>query len=87
MLLKQHIHLKEDLTYKEEPVKILEGKHQVLRSKTLPLVKVLWRNHTKEEATWDRKDLMQAQYPCLFFIKYVNFEDEIFISMEDCNIC
>ncbi|KAH9751681.1 Endonuclease [Citrus sinensis] len=66
VLSKQPIQLKEDLTYEEEPVEILEDKHQVLRSKTIPLVKVRWRNHTKEEATWEREDLMRAQYPYLF---------------------
>ena len=66
VLLKRLIHLKEDLTYKEEPMEILQRKHQVLCSKTIPLVKVLWRNHTKQEAIWEREDLMQAQYPRLF---------------------
>ena len=37
----QPIQLKEDLTYKEEPVEILEKKHHVLHSKTIPLVKEL----------------------------------------------
>ncbi|KAH9752499.1 hypothetical protein KPL71_014711 [Citrus sinensis] len=58
VLSKQPIQLKEDLTYEEEPVEILEEKHQVLHSKTIPLVKVRWRNHTKEEVTWEREDLM-----------------------------
>ncbi|KAH9751668.1 Endonuclease [Citrus sinensis] len=66
VLSKQPIQLKEDLTYEEEQLEILEDKHQVLHSKTIPLVKVRWRNHTKEEATWERKDLMRAQYPYLF---------------------
>ncbi|KAH9696687.1 Amidophosphoribosyltransferase 1 [Citrus sinensis] len=66
VLSKQPIQLNEDLTYEKEPVEILEEKHQVLRSKTIPLVKVRWRNHTKEEATWEREDLMRAQYPYLF---------------------
>ena len=66
VLSRQPIELKEDLSYEEEPVEILEQKHQVLRSRTIPLVKVLWRNHTREEATWEREDLMRAQYPHLF---------------------
>ena len=68
VLLKQPIQLNEDLTYEEEPVEILEEKHQVLCSKTIPLVKVQWRNHTKEEATWERGALMRAQYPYLFLL-------------------
>ncbi|KAH9658749.1 Endonuclease [Citrus sinensis] len=48
VLSRQPIELKEDLSYEEEPVEILEQKHQVLRSRTISLVKVLWRNHTRE---------------------------------------
>jgi hypothetical protein len=29
----------------EEPVKIVDKKEQVLRTKTIPIVKVLWCNH------------------------------------------
>lgn len=34
------IELQKDLTYPEEPVEILDTKEQVLRTKTIPLVKV-----------------------------------------------
>ena len=43
--------IQENLTYEEEPVQILDCQEQVLRNKTIPLVKVLWRSHTVEEAT------------------------------------
>ena len=66
VLLRQPIELKEDLSYEEKPVEILEQKHQVLHSRTIPLVKVLWKNHTREEATWEHEDLIRAQYPRLF---------------------
>ena len=45
--------LKENLTYEEIPVKIVDHKEQVLRSKVIPLVKVLWKNHEREAATWE----------------------------------
>ena len=41
----------EGLTYVEEPVKIVDKKDQVLRTKTIPIVKVLWHNHGVEEAS------------------------------------
>ena len=66
VLTGQSIELKEDLSYVEEPVQILDRKDQVLRTKTIPLVKVLWRSHTIEEATWEREDKMRSQYPDLF---------------------
>jgi hypothetical protein len=37
--------IQEGLTYEEELVKIMDKKEQVLRTKTIPIVKVLWRNH------------------------------------------
>ena len=34
--------------------------------KVIPLVKVLWMNHGREEATCECEDQMQTQYPHLF---------------------
>ncbi|KAL5544957.1 hypothetical protein UlMin_008741 [Ulmus minor] len=57
--------IREDLTYEEQPVQILDRKDKALRNKVIPLVKVLWRNHKVEEATWEREDGMRAKYPHL----------------------
>ena len=51
VLATEKIQLHDDLTYKEEPVKILDQKEKVLRTKTVPLVKVLWQYHDVREAT------------------------------------
>ncbi|XP_068331582.1 uncharacterized protein [Pyrus communis] len=56
-----------DLTYDEEPVTILDWKEKVLRNKTVSLVKVLWRNHSADEATWEGEDQMRDLYPRLFY--------------------
>ena len=66
VLRDQLLELKENLTYDERPVQIVDRKDQVLRNKVFPLVKVLWMNHSREEATWEREDQMQTQYPHLF---------------------
>ena len=66
MLEEQPISLHKDLSYEEEPVQILDRKEQVLRSKSIPLVKVLWRSHQVEEATWESEEQMRQQYPYLF---------------------
>ncbi|KAL4291968.1 hypothetical protein GQ457_14G013250 [Hibiscus cannabinus] len=50
----------------EEPIHILAKDKRVLRNKTILLVKVLWRNHGVEEATWETEEMMQHQYPHLF---------------------
>ncbi|KAL6210806.1 hypothetical protein ACLB2K_016038 [Fragaria x ananassa] len=66
VLEEQPISLQKDLSYKEEPVQILDRKEQVLRSKSIQLVKVLWRSHQVEEATWEPEEQMRQQYPYLF---------------------
>ena len=66
ILKEQPIQLKENLTYEEHPVEILDRRDQVLHNKVIPRVKVLWRNHGAEEATWEPEAQMRAQYPKLF---------------------
>ena len=66
VLTEEPIEVHEDLTDKEKPVKILDKQDKILRNKIIPLVKVLWRNHKIEEATWEREDDMKTQYPELF---------------------
>ena len=66
ILKEQPIQLKENLTYEEHPVEILDRRDQVLRNKVIPLVKVLWQNNRAEEATWELEAQMHAQYPQLF---------------------
>ena len=67
MLREQPVQLKENLTYEETLVQIVNHKERVLRSKVIPLVKVLWKNHEREAATWELEAQMRRQYPQLFF--------------------
>ena len=60
------IEIQPDLTYKEEPVAILASEVKELRRKRIPLVKVLWRNHSTEEAVRESDESMRRQYPHLF---------------------
>ncbi|XP_004295406.1 PREDICTED: uncharacterized protein LOC101294544 [Fragaria vesca subsp. vesca] len=62
----QLISLTKDLIYEEEPVQILDRKEQVLRNKTIPFVKVLWRSHQVEEATWESEEQLRQKYPYVF---------------------
>ena len=66
VLTEQSVEIQENLTNEEEPVQILDRREQVLRNKTIPLVKVLWRSHTIEEATWEPDAQIRHQYPHLF---------------------
>ena len=56
-----------DGTFKEGPMFILDNLDQVLRCKTVRLVRVLWRHYGFEESTWEREDTMRATYPFLFW--------------------
>ena len=66
VLREQPVQLKENLTYEEIPVQIVDRKEQVLRNKVIPLVKVLWKNHGREAATREPEAQMRRQYPHLF---------------------
>ncbi|TYK23828.1 reverse transcriptase [Cucumis melo var. makuwa] len=60
------LQISENLSYEEQPVEILAREVKKLCSREISLVKVLWRNHEVEEATWEREEDMRAQYPELF---------------------
>jgi hypothetical protein len=51
---------KEDLSYQEYPVKILETSERVMRNK------VQWSHHTEEEATWEREEELKAEFLSFF---------------------
>ena len=55
-----------DGTFEEGLVRIMDSQYQVLRRKTMRLLKVLWQHRGVEEATWEREDTMRATYPFLF---------------------
>ena len=56
----------EDLSYEEVPVEILDRQVKRLRNKEITTVKVLWRNHLVEGATWEAEADMRSRYPDLF---------------------
>ncbi|XP_037493235.1 uncharacterized protein LOC110009626 [Jatropha curcas] len=62
----ESVTIEPDLTYEEERVRILAREIKELRNKRIILVKVLWRNHKTEEATWESEDIMRQQHLQLF---------------------
>ncbi|XP_028064494.1 uncharacterized protein LOC114267641 [Camellia sinensis] len=56
----------EDTSYEEKQVKIVDTREQVLRGRTIPLVKVLWHHHRVEEATWVHEVEIREKYQDLF---------------------
>ena len=51
VLQPQSVEINEDLTYEEEPVAIVDYQVSRLRSKVIPMVKVLWRSNNVEGHT------------------------------------
>ena len=60
------------LTYKKQPVRIVDRRVKQLRNKVIPLAKVIWAYHGAFETTWETKDEMKHRYPHLFerYIQY-----------------
>ncbi|TYK21928.1 ty3-gypsy retrotransposon protein [Cucumis melo var. makuwa] len=56
------LEIDENLSYTEQPVEVLAREVKMLRNRDIPLVKVLWRNHRVEEATWEIEDDMSRTF-------------------------
>nr|GEY47343.1 hypothetical protein [Tanacetum cinerariifolium] len=55
--------IRTDLSYVEEPEAILDRQDEIMRKKTIPFVKILWRNHPEREATWETEESIWTSYP------------------------
>jgi hypothetical protein len=44
----------------------LDRKNKQLRNRAIGLVKVQWTWYGLEDATWEREEVMRAEYPHLF---------------------
>ncbi|GKU99598.1 hypothetical protein SLEP1_g12422 [Rubroshorea leprosula] len=60
------IQLREDLTYDEHPIRILDVKERIMQRRTIRFAKVLLDNHSIEEATWELESKMRQEHPHLF---------------------
>jgi hypothetical protein len=64
----EDLDVKEDLSYQEHPVRILETSERVTRNERIKMCKVQWSHHTEEEATWEREEELKAEFPSFFLI-------------------
>ena len=62
----EELTIKEDLTYEEFLIKILETVERVTRSQVIKMCKVQWNRYTEDEATWEREEDLRKTYPQLF---------------------
>ena len=60
------VELEEDLSFEVQPVAVVDQEMKQLRSKVIPMVKVLWRSDLVEEMTWETETFMRNHYPYLF---------------------
>jgi len=84
----QVVDISDELTYEERPVQIVDTQIRQLRTKRIPMVKVLWRSQSVEECTWETEEDMRQKYPYLFIQgMWLNFkfEDEFILRGGDCN--
>ena len=57
------VKIQSDLTYEERPIRVLETMERVTRSKVIKFYKVIWNNHSEQDATWEREDYLCELYP------------------------
>jgi hypothetical protein len=62
----EDLNAKEDLSYQEYPLRILERPKRVTRNKKIKMCKVQWSHHTEDEATWEREEEFKAEFPSFF---------------------
>nr|GFB53958.1 hypothetical protein [Tanacetum cinerariifolium] len=55
--------IRTDLSYEEEPEAIIDRQDRIMRKKTIPFVKILWRNHPERKATWETEESIRTSYP------------------------
>jgi hypothetical protein len=63
VLIEPEVEIEPDLTYQEQPIKVLDHRSRSTRSQTLKMYRVKWSNHTEEEATWETEDFLSKNYP------------------------
>ena len=66
VLQPQTVEISEDLTYEEFSVSVVDRQVRQLRTKEIPMVKILWNNHSIEDCTWKAEATMREAYPYLF---------------------
>jgi len=70
------VHIKDNLSFEAQPVRIEDRQIKQLRGKTTSMVKVLW-DARSGDSTWELEETIRESYPHLFAGKSI-FEDENF---------
>ena len=62
----QEILIRDDLSYEEQPVAIVDRQIRKLRRREIVMLKIQWQRHILEECTWESEQAMKEKYPQLF---------------------
>ena len=62
----EELAIKENLTYEEYTIKILEIAERDTRSRVIKMCKIQWNRYTEDEATWEREEDLRKVYPRFF---------------------
>src|SRR5688572_18784776 len=62
ILGQEQLQIELDLTYAEYPTKVLDQKERRTRRQVVKMYKILWNNHTKDEATWETKEYLNKLF-------------------------
>jgi hypothetical protein len=60
------VELEPDLSYSELPIRVLDQKDRVTRSRTTKWYKVQWNQQLEEEATWESEDYLMENFSEFF---------------------
>jgi hypothetical protein len=63
VVIEDTISLESDLTYKAYTIKVLDQKDRVTRNKTTRFYKIQWKDHSEDEAMWEREKFLRSNYP------------------------
>jgi hypothetical protein len=57
------IEIEPDLSYIEQPLRILDTKERFTRRRAVKMYKIVWDHHTEEETTWETESYLQRNFP------------------------
>ena len=60
------VKIQSNLTYEEKPIWVIEEMERVTRSKVVKFYKVVWNNHSEQDATWERDGFLRDAYPTFY---------------------
>jgi hypothetical protein len=59
----EELDVKDELTYKEHQVKILDTSERAARNKVIRMFMVQWSHHSEDGATWEREGALKEEFP------------------------